>query len=289
MIYRPTLSHNVLVAITASKESTPRAGSTDIFDTFFQRPIKLKFDSFRLLCLASTFLRGENDMSTSKSDDLEESSLIRFSKGAFETAVAANKIVCKGILQLAVHDVRTLSDALKTGLGVVAPGIRTGQFASSDDDKKKSDALQSAGMILLRGARGSMTIAVETRSELHHLLYERMKEAVDLIGRTERSFRSSSDPNAAHVRRDNEEQSTQNKSRRTTNPVAKTNRRGSTSKSQGSNSVEKKRTRRTSRGVTAKDSSTKRTSAEKVATADQKKVDGTARQGTSKPKRLPDE
>lgn len=193
-------------------------------------------------------------MPAPRTDDPEPSRFIRFGKEAVDTAVAANKIVCKRVLQMADHDMRTFGEAFKAGLEIVMPVTGRERLTLSDTGKTKSDAFLRAGKILFRGAWDTAVIAAETRSELHHLIYERLRDAVDLLGPGDVRTRPTRDGVVARVKTSEERPSTPRGRSRSTKPTQKTAGRGSAPTIRGHGPMQRKRVRPATQGTAAHNS-----------------------------------
>lgn len=216
-------------------------------------------------------------MPASRTDDPEKSPWMLLGKEAFETAVAANKIVCRRMLQMANHDMRALSDALKTGLEVIMPVAQSERSVLRESQKNKSDALLRAGTILFRGARDTMVVAAETRSELHDLILKRLQEAVDAIDRNSTDPRSARRATAAHAGPGDKRSSDRRSPKGPAKASTMTIDRGSTSKSRRPGPNPRKRVKRSSQSTVARGSSKTQKSSVKSAATDPIGTDKTAR------------
>lgn len=175
----------------------------------------------------SIYFQWENIMPASRTGNPDQSRFLRLRKEALDTAVAANRIVCRGLLQKADQDIRVLSEAVQVGLELVLPSAWSERLLVSDTKGSKSDALMRAGTLLFRSARDTVAIATETRSELHRLIWGRLKETIDLIGTGNAAHRHGDDDAIPHKNSSYERPPSKAKRKPSTAPSPKASKRGS--------------------------------------------------------------
>lgn len=217
-------------------------------------------------------------MPASRTGVPEQSRFLRLRKEALDTAVAANRIVCRGLLQKADQDIRILSEVVQVGLELVLPSAWSERLVVSDTKGSKSDALMRAGTLLLRNARDTVAIAAETRSELHRLIWERLKETADLIGTGNAAQCHSDDDVITHKKSGDGRPSSKVRRKHSTVQSPKATGRGSRPKTQAR--APERRSRLEADGMATHSSSATRESATTVRAID---VDKASQQNARKP------